>query len=147
MPKYEGNIAELLYWATNRGRAGQSEKAPEPYFSWMEQFMPKWDGVIGHWVGSATPDAELDGDWIVGFPHIHTISVKWPPEAFTVITYLVAPEEGGEFALGGLSPDDPYKLIKPEPGLTVMCDAQTWHGVKPVKKGNRVSLINTKFPT
>lgn len=102
--------------------------------------------TIGHWCGIHTPSSLAKGGWLRGFPHIHQISVGWVPEAYTIITYLTAPEKGGEFAYGGLSPDDPYELIMPEEGLTVGCDAVTWHGVKQIHKGTRTALISTGFP-
>lgn len=145
---YDGDIESLRRWAINR--ANLATQVPEPYRSFVLNLMPpNCRGRIRHWVGFTNPDSSLnpdDPEWVRGFPHIHKESVNWPDEAYTVITYLHVPEEGGEFALGGLSPDDPYQLVKPEVGLTVMCNAVTWHGVRAVKRGGRMAFITTGFP-
>ena len=59
--------------------------------------------------------------------------------------YLTVAASGGEFALGGHKKDDPYTLIKLEPGIAIMVDAITWHGVKPVLAGTRIALITTAW--
>jgi hypothetical protein len=147
--EFKGDIHELRRWAVNRANQHLTALAPEPYYSWVVDLLPlDARNGVAHWVGICTPESPLDlaGDWVKGYPHIHTESVNWPPKSTTVITYLTAPEEGGEFALGGLSKDDEYTLYPIYEGLTVVCDAVTWHGVKPVKKGTRIALITTGHP-
>lgn len=147
--EYKGDIHQLRKWAVNRSNQHLLPFAPEPYWSFvMDLLPPDARNGVAHWVGICTPESTLNlaGDWVKGYPHIHTQSVNWPEKSTTVITYLTAPEEGGEFALGGLSPDDEYTLYPVYEGMTVMCDAVTWHGVKPVKKGTRIALITTGHP-
>ena len=149
--QYEGNIDELLAWANRPASVEEIRMAdtppPEPYRSWVNTLMPEGHlETVKWWVGRNDENSPNDGEWIEGFPHIHVESVQWVPTVTTAITYIAVPEEGGEFALGGLSPDDPYTLIKPELGLTLVTDAITWHGVKPVKSGNRIALITSGFP-
>ncbi len=146
--RYKGPLEPLIKWATNRGRSAKTPaEPPEPYRSWVrDQMPPNCRNVIGYWVGVITPDSELDGDWVKGYPHIHAITMGWEPSTTTVMTYLTAPTKGGEFALGTSKESDPYTLIKVTPGLTVKCDAVTWHGVKPVLEGTRIALITTGCP-
>lgn len=147
---YEGDIEALRKWAVNRGGYGKiSGDAPEPYLNWIKQFLPpEHRNLIRHWIGVSSTDSALsdDGEWVRGFPHTHETSMGWPAPVTTVITYLMIPEEGGEFALGTRNPDDGYTLIKPELGLTVWCDSVTWHGVRRIKAGGRISLLSTGFP-
>ena len=144
--KYEGDLYNLSRWALNR-TSREREELPEPYRSWVIELLPEnCRETVAAWVGFSTPYSPLDGDWILGYPHTHVISRSWPEESTTVITYLTAPEEGGEFGMGGKNKDDPYEFVMPEPGLTVKCDATIWHGVKPVIKGTRLALITTGFP-
>ena len=103
------------------------------------------DGV-GYWASVVTPFSKLAGDWVDPFPHNHVNSMNWSPGTTTVITYLVAPDAGGEFGLGGHDPSDPYEFIKPEPGLSISIDATVWHGVKPVQAGARIALMSTGWP-
>ena len=150
--QYEGSISELLTWA-NRPMSPEESRnrqdpPPEPYNTWVKGLMPAGHlETVKWWVGRADENTPNDGEWIQGFPHIHVESVQWVPTVTTAITYVEVPEKGGEFALGGLSPDDPYTLIKPELGLTLVTDAITWHGVKPVISGNRIAIITSGFPT
>ena len=139
---YEDDIAPLLEWSRR-----PTEKMPEPYLSWLRDKMPEaCRARIEHHVGAISNRSTLDGEWVKGYPHIHAISMGWKPEVYTIITYLITPEEGGEFAMGGLNPDDPYTLIEVKPGLSIGCDAITWHGVKPVRKGVRVAIVSNGFP-
>ena len=142
---YEGDLAPLIEWAENCVGLGF---APEPFYSWVCSHMPPHcRGFVTNAVGIVTENTATDDDWVKPYPHIHTKSMCWEPDIFTIITYLVTPEEGGEFALGGLSPDDPYTLIPVKPGLSVGCDAATWHGVKTVRKGKRVAIVSNGFPS
>lgn len=141
---YEGDVEALRKWAINRGCSGQKFEPPEPFRSWIVSILPEdCRNNLGFWVGIVTPESKLDGDWVKGYPHIHKISRGWSDKTTTTLTYLVAPEEGGEFCLGGLSPDDTYTKIKVFPGLTLSVDSVTWHGVLPVTKGSRMALIST----
>ena len=144
--RYEGNLQPLIKWAVNRGEGTEKEGPPEPFKSWVRKFMPVvCRSDIGYWVGVVTSDSEVDGEWVKRYPHTHIKSMGWSPLTTTIITYLVVPESGGEFGLGGRKESDPYEFIQPEPGLAVKCDARTWHGVRPVHKGNRIALIATGF--
>jgi hypothetical protein len=143
---YNGDIAPLIEWTNDRSRV-LSGVAPEPYYSWVTSLMPPDCRTrFSHHLGNMNEHSPNNGEWVKGYPHIHSKTMKWKPEVFTILTYLIAPEEGGEFAMGGLSPDDPYALIKIVPGLTVGCDSVTWHGVKPVRKGNRRVLLTVGYP-
>ena len=149
--RYAGDIEQLIRWAVNRGQSERERKTPpEPYRSWIIGLLPEnCRASVGFWVGIVTPESALSGDdpkWVDRYPHRHIDSMGWPPEATTALTYLIAPEEGGEFALGGLSPTDDYELLKIEPGLTVLTDAATWHGIRRVKRGTRLALICTGIP-
>lgn len=140
---YTGDLQTLLRWALNR----RDDKPPEPYGAWVRNHMPKnCLANVGYHVGGLTERSPLDGDWHIGYPHAHNVSVGWPNEATTVLTYLAVAQEGGEFAIGGLDRNDPYELITPEPGLTLIMDATVWHGVKPVRKGTRIALITSGVP-
>ena len=141
--QYEHGLEPLITWAVNRGQATITAEPPEPFSTWIKSVLPVWCTRLGFWVGVITPDSKLNGDWVDGYPHTHANSMKWPPNTTTAMLYLVAPEAGGEFAIRGQEESDPYTLIKVVPGLTVLTDAVTWHGVKPVKKGTRIALITT----
>ena len=143
--RYDGDIHELAKWAANR--VDTDEVPPEPFRSWITQFF-KPAKLLGYCVGVTMPDSpnSADGEWARGYPHAHYISIGWPKDAVTVITYLAAPVSGGKFGLGGLSPDDPYEFIDVEPGLAVVIDGATWHGVQPVTKGTRISLMTCGEP-
>lgn len=146
--QYPGDILELRKWALNR--RGQLKDPPELFERWVLPLVQGDRDIVycGYWVGCCTPDNKRnpnDPVWHLGYPHTHNRSVGWADETLTAITYLSVAEEGGEFALGGLSPDDPYELVKPELGLTVVTDAATWHGVRYVSRGTRLALITTGF--
>ena len=144
--KYEGDLEALLDWAqTVNWAERQFDTAPEPYRSWVMELMPKqYRNTLWHLFGMVNPRSELNTpEWVQGYPHIHTRTANLKPDVLTAITYLRVAEEGGEFAMGGLEEDGPYETIIPEPGLTVICDAETWHGVRPVRKGTRIALIST----
>ncbi len=99
-------------------------------------------GAKLHWeVASITEESEHDGEWVEGYPHKHVETMGWEPGTMTVMLYLVAPEEGGELAIGSENRDDPFELIKIEPGFGVVIDSNTYHGVKPVTKGKRLALV------
>lgn len=140
---YPGDIHELFKWV--RSGKWKTEHAPEPYWSWVYERLPVKSNIF-HRVGMLNWDSPASDEWCEPYPHVHSESMGWEPEVFTILTYLVAPEEGGEFAMGGLSPDDPYVDIPVKPGVTVGCDSITWHGVRPVKKGTRIALLTVGFP-
>lgn len=137
---YTGELQPVIRWAVNRD-SGMVDP-PKDFCEGMQALMPECKR-LEYWVGVITPDSKLDGDWVDGYPHTHVNSVGWPPETPTALTYAVAPDIGGELAVGGESPDDPYELIPVTPGLVVIVDAKTWHGVKPVEKGTRIAVITT----
>lgn len=137
---YDGPIQPLIKWAVNR-EAGVLP--PDPFCSWVQKLLDR--PVVEYWVGVITPYSQLDGDWVDRYPHTHINSVGWPAETPTAMTYLVAPDLGGEIGVGGVNEDDPYQFIKPTRGLTVIVDAATWHGVKPVLAGTRIALISSGF--
>lgn len=143
--QYTGDLEPLIRWAVNRGCSNQDSKAPpEPYKSWVENLLPeKCRGSVGWWIGIVTPESKASPDWVDRYPHRHVDSMGWDPQTTTIITYLVAPQTGGRFAMGGGAADDPYNDIKITPGLTISMDAATWHGVRPVGKGTRIALICT----
>jgi len=141
---YEGDLHKLRKWAVNRRN---DEAPPEPYRSWVRGLMPEnCRGAIGYWVGVITPESSVLNGWVRGYPHAHVESVNWHPETTTAVTYLSVADSGGEFGIGGTSEDDPYEFINPVPGLTVLMDAVTWHGVKPVHAGTRMALITSGPP-
>jgi hypothetical protein len=146
--QYEGDLQPLIRWAVNRGESQRERPSPpEPFRLWIYEQMPAvCRARMGYWVGIVTPESKLNDGWVDRYPHIHSESMGWHPITTTAMTYLVAPEEGGEFALGGEDPLDEYKLFTVTPGLTVMVDAVTWHGVLPVRAGTRIALITTGFP-
>lgn len=133
----------MIKWALNR----QDQPPPEPYLSWLAGLMPETHRVgMGYWIGCVAPNSPLDGDWVKGYPHCHVNSVKWSPDTLTITTFLIIPESGGEFALGGNKETDPYTLIAPKLGLSIVNDAVRWHGVKPVTSGTRMSLMTSSPP-
>jgi len=146
--RYEGDLQPLIRWAVNRGQSKRDKiSPPEPFRSWIEQQLPEnCRDHFGFWVGVVTPDSKCDGDWVSPYPHRHVDSMGWKPETTTLLTYLIAPEDGGEFCLGTTEEDGTYQKIAVEPGLTISTDAATWHGVLAVKKGTRMALITTGFP-
>jgi hypothetical protein len=145
MLHYDGDIHVLTKWAVNR--IDTDEVPPEPFRSWIKQFF-KPAKLLGYHVGVITPDSpdSADGEWCRGYPHAHYISVGWPKDTPTVITYLAAADSGGQFGLGGLSPDDPYEFIDVKPGLALLIDGATWHGARPVHAGTRISLMTCGEP-
>jgi hypothetical protein len=138
--KYPHDLYEVLKWAVN-----QDHKTIPPEFDeWFkDQLPPQCRDNTGHHTNVHTPDTPTVDGWVLGFPHSHTWSVDWPPDTFTCVTFLVMCEEGGEFGLGGLSPEDPYEFFTPEAGDSISFDALRWHGIRPVKKGVRISLLST----
>jgi len=140
---YDGNINSLLEWI--KTDKYKTEHAPEPYWSWVYERLPVKSN-ISHGLGKMNEQSPYFGDWSIPYPHVHTRSMKWDPKVFTILTYLVAPEKGGEFALGGLSPNDPYQDITIKPGLTIGSYANIWHGVRPVLKGERIVLFTIGHP-
>lgn len=142
--QYPGELQPLIRWAINRNAATITQEPPEPFRTWIKAQMPPYaQHKIEYWVGLITSESRLDGDWVDGYPHTHVQSVGWHPSAITAMTYLVAPDLGGEIGVGGKKETDPYEFTLPTPGLTVIVDAETWHGVKPVISGTRVALIST----
>lgn len=141
--QYKYDLEPLTHWAVNRYQATGTQEPPEPFPAWIKMVLPKWCTRFGYWVGVVTPDTKLDGDWVDRYPHTHINSMGWPANTTTALLYLSAPEIGGEIAIGGRKSSDQYTLIMPKPGLTVLTDAATWHGVKPVVKGTRIALITT----
>lgn len=140
---YKGDLHALLKWAVNRNDCAP----PEPFQSWVRNLMPEnCRGNIGYHVIALTPDSPAADGWHKGFPHSHITSVDWQPETTSAVTYLATPERGGEFGLGGLRKNDPYEFIDPEPGMTVMCDATQWHGVRQVLQGTRIALVTSGPP-
>lgn len=141
--KFPGDMYDVLKWAVNR----QLKDIPPEFDKWLLNLMPeKCREVTGHHLNVHTLQTPLADGWVRGYPHSHTWSVNWPPDTFTCVTFITMSEEGGEFALGGNSPDDPYEIFAPEAGTTVTFDAMRWHGVKPVTKGTRISLLTSGFP-
>lgn len=143
---YPGNVHELRKWAVNR----QGREPPEQFTKWIAELLQRTRklATIGYWVGVITPESpdSEDGDWCLGYPHAHYISVGWPKDSMTAVTYLSVPDEGGQFGLGGLSPDDPFEFVDVEEGMTVVCDGATWHGARPVTAGTRMALITSGPP-
>ena len=145
--QYEGEMRPLIKWALNRNATSQYAAPPEPYASWVVDLMPeKCRKNMFYWIGFTTPETELDGDWVDRFPHTHAKAVGWEGETTSVITYLIAPEAGGELGVGGRDENDPYEFIQPKAGLTVIIDALMWHGVKPVMQGARIALVASGTP-
>ncbi len=145
--QYDGCLHEVTKWAINRRNVGY--EPPTEFLEFIHQLMPeKCRDIVGYHLNFYTPMTPTDesGEWVRGYPHSHVWSVDWPPEAFTCLTYLSVADEGGEFALGGLERDEPYTFVEPQPGQTFMFDAMRWHGVRPVKKGVRLSLLTSGVP-
>ena len=145
---YMGELQPLIRWAVNRGDMDvvKSLKLPEEFRLYIEHLMPEGFPDAKYWVGLITPHNKNKDGWVEGYPHRHVDSVNWPPQTPTLMTYLITPEIGGEIGMGGENRDDPFKFIKPEPGMTVLTDAKTWHGVKPVFRGTRLALLATGWP-
>ena len=140
---YHEDLAPLIAWVED----GMIGVPPEPFWSWLRNHMPpNCRARIEHKLGIITPNSPRNGEWVKGYPHIHSATMGWKPEVFTIITYLIVPESGGEFMMGGANVDDPYEVIKVKPGLSVGTDSVTWHGVLPVHEGRRVALITNGFP-
>ena len=143
--RYPGEIFPVVKWAVNRSL----RERPADFHDFLLSLMPKkCHNAIGYHLNvhtSASPTDE-SGQWVRGYPHSHVWSVDWPPDTFTCLTYLTVADEGGEFALGGLERDDPYQLVTPEIGQVFMFDAMRWHGIKPVIRGTRISLLCSGMP-
>lgn len=146
---YNGDLHDLTKWAINR-RNVTSEGPPEEFVRFINWVTPDnvKGGVIGYHLNFYTPLTPTDetGLWVRGYPHSHVWSVDWPPDTFTCLTYLAVADEGGEFLLGGMERDDPYTTFWPKPGQCFLFDAMRWHGVKPVTKGTRLSLLTSIVP-
>lgn len=143
---YRGDLHDVTKWAINRR---SNVPPPDEFYQWVRDLMPeKCKGVIGYHLNFYTPLTPTDesGEWVRGYPHSHVWSVDWPPETFTCLTYLAVADEGGEFGLGGMDREDPYEFVMPEPGMTFLFDAMRWHGVRPVKRGTRLSLLTSGVP-
>lgn len=140
--RYPGEIFPVVKWACNRKRP-----KPEGFEEFLLDLMPhKCRAVFGYHVNVHTCESPVEDGWIRGYPHSHVWSVDWPPDTFTCLTFLAVADEGGEFALGGLERDDPYELVTPEIGQVFMFDAMRWHGIKPVIRGTRISLLCSGVP-
>lgn len=143
--RYPGEVFPVVRWAVNR----KDKPPPEEFEAFLHGLMPeKCRFMLGYWLNVHTNESWIDesGEWIDGYPHSHVWSVDWPPDTFTCLTFLTVADEGGEFALGGLERDEPYELIKPEIGQVFMFDAMRWHGIKPVIRGTRISLLCSGMP-
>lgn len=140
--RYPGDMYEVLKWAVNRNQ----RPLPEKFEEWISQFMPN-KAYFGHHLNVHTPLTPVVDGWVRGYPHSHVWSVDWPPDTVTCVTFLTAADEGGEFGLGGKERDDPYEFFVPEEGTTILFDATRWHGVKPIRKGTRISLLSSGMPT
>ena len=141
--RYSGDLYDVLKWAVNR----DVRKMPTEFEDWFMAMLPPQCRVnVGHHLNVHTPNTPSDGEWVRGYPHSHTWSVDWPKDTFTCVTFLAMCEEGGEFAIGGQRKNDPYKLWTPQEGDSITFDAMRWHGVKPVKKGIRISLLSSGMP-
>jgi hypothetical protein len=141
--RFPGDMYEVLKWAVNR----QLKEIPTEFEAWLLGLMPeKCREVTGHHLNVHTPQTPCVDGWVKGYPHSHVWSVNWPPDTYTCVTFLTMSDEGGEFALGGNKIDDPYETFMPEAGTTVTFDAMRWHGVRPVTRGTRISLLTSGFP-
>ena len=141
--RYPGDMYDVLKWAVNQ----QSRNIPDEFNEWLLDLIPDHcQHCIGHHLNVHTPQTPIEDGWIRGYPHAHTWSVNWPADTYTCLTFLAMADEGGEFALGGDSPDDPYEIFMPEASTTIAFDAMRWHGVKPVTRGTRISLLSTGWP-
>lgn len=146
--RYDGDIQPLIDWVKN----GRPTPTPSPEFqTWMETIATPVEcrarfEYKSNWILTDTPLNPDDNNWVKGYPHQHMITMGWDADAITTLVYLIAPEEGGEFALGGESPNDDYELTKVEPGLVMQVDSRIWHGVLPVLKGERMALVTVGHP-
>lgn len=146
--RYKGDLHDVIKWAINRRNVG-NHTPPADFSAFIHALMPeKCRKHIGYHLNFYTPltPTSEDGKWVRGYPHSHVWSVNWPPETFTCLTYLAVAEEGGEFGIGGMERNDPYAFVVPEPGQTFMFDAMRWHGVRPVTRGTRLSLLTSGVP-
>lgn len=132
---YPGDLAALAEWAYS-----QDGDPPSEWVEWVKQFF-QVKAKLHFYVGCIRANGAVE--WEDPYPHVHTESMGWEPSTRTVLTYVGVPVEGGAFALGGTSPDDPYIDIPVTLGLTTRVDAKTWHGVRPVKVGMRIAVIAT----
>ena len=143
---YEGDLHELAKWAVNRGMGIKYQEPPAAFQKVIGELLP--EGLIGHFVNVQITESPNDGEWADRFPHVHMDpenSCGWEKDTYTLLTYLATDIEGGEFALGGESPDDPYEIVKVEPGMIIKVNEATWHGVRKCGKGIRLSIVTTSF--
>lgn len=95
------------------------------------------------WVSMIDP---CETEWAPGFPHIH----GW--DGYTVIHYLQPALEGGELYTrekrgprGADPAQNPWTIIEPQAGMSVIIDGDNEHGVKGPISSPRLTVIATGF--
>lgn len=139
---YEGDIDVLHEWVTTA--YGFRDPEPDPAFvAWVQQKFPLGSHVR-FYPSLMIPEPHSAGqEWYRGYPHKHSETMGWPKEVLALMVYLKVPQEGGQICIGGHNPDDEYDVYDPAPGMALMVDGDTWHGVTPVTKGMRTAIICT----
>ena len=142
---YGGDLSPLFEWALQRidPRSTATKRADPPPREFMEFVagqMPhcvKWE----QWSANNTPETRLEKGWLHGFPHKHA----WEPGTITMICYLTKCE-GGAIELADDETMADAQSVYPEPGLCVLVSPEVWHGVRPIIKGERTTVIVTGHP-
>lgn len=138
---YCGDLKPLIDWV-EKGYSTESTALSRidepPFMPFIHEYLPAIRYQF--WSGYNTPETRLEGDWLHGFPHVHS----WPSGTITLVCYLTECG-GGNIAIGkDQSMIDSYEF-SPEPGKCVYIEAEEWHGVRPITSGKRLTVIVTGF--
>lgn len=140
---YRGDLVPLIEWVREKtsppSNAYKRVDAP-PFMDFVREQMPQF-ATFQQWASIVTPETKRDGEWLHGFPHAHA----WPEDIITMICYLSG-SEGGEIEISRTEDMAESVSVQPAPGLCVFLNSKLWHGVRPVKSGERIAVIVTGFP-
>lgn len=142
MDPYDGDLDVLHEWVVTP--YGFRSVEPDPAFvAWATAKFPQ-GSIVRFLPTFMKPVPHSEGqEWYRGYPHKHSETMGWPKDILALMVYLRTPQQGGEICIGGANPDDPYTVYAPTPGMALMVDGDTWHGVKPVVTGIRTGIVCT----
>ena len=140
--QYDGPLQPLIHWIMRQ--SGEANELPTHFRNWVEAYFPA-GYTFEYWQAGVVAGDGSD-DWVGGFPHVHNQTMGWGTDDMSMMVYVQAPNAGGQSAIGGTDPNDPYEILEITPGLAIVVDGDTYHGVKPVTSGLRLAIIIGAHP-